>query len=386
MHTPVIVKTKRTAIAKAGGALSDVRPEHLAAPVLQSLLTDTGIEAKQIDEVVLGNAVGPGGNLARLALLTAGFPLEIPGVTIDRQCGSGLEAIVYAARFIQSGAGSIYIAGGVESESFAPLKVEKPTSDHAEPLEFTRARFAPDGIGDPDMGIAAENVARTFGITREMQDDFAWRSHQLASIAQAKGHFSNEIVPVERTNGTIFHQDECIRGNDMKKLLARLKPVFEQQGTVTAGNCCPKNDGAAATLIMSKEEAQCYGLKPEAIFLDAVTAGVDPNLLGIGPVPAIRKLLIKNRLTMNEIDLVEFNEAFASQVIASLHLLDIPLEKVNISGGAIAFGHPYGASGSIVVTRLIENMKQTNAQYGIATMGIGGGLGTAVLLRRDPEE
>ncbi|EZH65323.1 acetyl-CoA acetyltransferase [Bacillaceae bacterium JMAK1] len=386
MQIPVIVKAKRTAIAKAGGALSDVRPEHLAAPVLQSLLTDTGIEAKQIDEVVLGNAVGPGGNLARLALLTAGFPLEVPGVTIDRQCGSGLEAIIYAARFIQSGAGSTYIAGGVESESFAPLKVEKPTSDHTEPREFTRARFAPDDIGDPDMGIAAENVARTFGITREMQDDFAWRSHQLASIAQAKGYFKNEIVPVKCTNDTIFSHDECVRAKDMKKLLARLTPVFEQHGTVTAGNCCPKNDGAAATLLMSKEQAQCHGLKPEAIFLDAVTAGVDPNLLGIGPVPAIRKLLMKHQLTMNEIDLVEFNEAFASQVIASLDLLHIPLEKVNINGGAIAFGHPYGASGSIVVTRLIENMKQTNAQYGIATMGIGGGLGTAVLLRRDPEE
>lgn len=278
MQTAVIVKAKRTAIAKAGGALSDVRPEHLAAPVLQSLLTDTGIEAKQIDEVVLGNAVGPGGNLARLSLLTAGFPLEIPGVTIDRQCGSGLEAIVYAARFIQSGAGSIYLAGGVESESFAPLKIEKPTSD-TEHREFLRARFAPDDIGDPDMGIAAENVARTFGITREMQDDFAWRSHQLASIAQAKGYFKNEIVPVKCTNDTIFSHDECVRAKDMKKLLARLTPVFEQHGTVTAGNCCPKNDGAAATLIMSKEKAQCHGLKPEAIFLDAVTAGVDPNLL-----------------------------------------------------------------------------------------------------------
>ncbi|MBB6450295.1 acetyl-CoA C-acetyltransferase [Geomicrobium halophilum] len=381
MATPVIVETKRTPVGKAGGSLENEPPENLAAPVLKTLISNTNIQPDMVDEVVLGNAVGPGGNIARLALLTAGFPVDVPGVTIDRQCGSGLEAINYAARFIQNGAGHLYIAGGVESTSLAPWKVERPVNPDEEPRFFSRARFSPDTIGDPEMGIAAENVAIKYGISRKDQDAFALRSHQLASIAQKAGHFEQEIVPIEQADGTIVKHDECPRGKKLENLLPRLRPVFQKDGTVTAGNSCPMNDGAAATLIVSREKAETLGLEPLATFVDAATAGVDPNLLGIGPVPAVNKLLKRNHLTVDDIGLVEFNEAFAAQVIASLHQLQIPWDKVNINGGAIALGHPYGASGGIMIARLIQNMRQQQVQYGIATMGIGGGMGSAVLLR-----
>lgn len=377
MTTPVIVQAKRTAVGKIGGIFKNIPPEKLGAAVIQELINTTRIDPQSIDEVILGNAVGPGGNIARLTALTAGIPVEFPAVTVDRQCGSGLEAIHMACRNIQAGAGDIYIAGGIESSSLAPWKLEKPASLYGAPTLFTRARFSPDSIGNPDMGLAAENVAEEYQISREEQDLFAYTSHQKAVAARDSNRFSNEIVVQQGKN-----EDECPRPELTMKTLAKLRPIFKANGTVTAGNACPVNDGASAVLIMSEQKALELGLKPLLKFIDATSTGVDPNLLGIGPIPAVRKLLERTKLTIADIDLVEFNEAFASQVLASIRELGISEDKLNVGGGALAFGHPYGASGAILVTRLCTEMLRLKSKYAIATLGIGGGLGLAALFER----
>lgn len=379
MPRAVIVAAKRSAVGKIGGIFRNVLPEVLAAKVIQAVLEECPIPAEEIDDVILGNVVGPGGNLARLSALTAGLPVEIPGMTIDRQCGSGLEAIITACRFVQAGAGNIYIAGGVESTSLAPWKIEKPASLYsaAAPRIYTRARFSPDWIGDPEMGIAAENVARVYHVSREEQDEYALRSHQKAVKAQENQLFAEEIVPINNKS-----QDECPRPGLTLSLLRALKPVFQEDGMVTAGNACPINDGAAIVLVMSLEKCLELNLEPVMEFIDSAVAGVDPNLLGIGPVPAVKRLLHRTGIGLQDIDLVEFNEAFASQVIASIRELGLPEEKVNIHGGALAIGHPYGASGAIIVTRLFHEIKRDFGETGLATLGIGGGIGLSALFQR----
>jgi len=377
MKEAVIVLAKRTAVGKFGGIFKDIPPEQLAAPLIKHIIDELKLDSATIDEVILGNAVGPGGNIARLSALTAGLPIFIPGVTVDRQCGSGLEAINIAARLIQSGAGDIYITGGVESTSRAPWKIEKPTSLYhlSGPQLFSRARMSPDDLGDPDMGMAAENVGHIYNISRKEQDEYAYNSHKKAVQAIEDGIFSEEIVPI---NGIIT--DECPRKDSTIEKLTTLPPIFKQNGTVTAGNSCPINDGAAVVVIMSMNKCIELGLKPVLRFVDAVSVGVDPNQLGIGPVPAVTKLLNRQQLKVNDIDIVEFNEAFAAQVLASLYELKIPLEKVNRNGGALAIGHPYGASGAILITRLFTEMKKGHFKRGLATLGIGGGLGLATLV------
>jgi len=388
MNKAVIVAAKRTPIGKYGGIFRDVQPEILAAQVIKAIMSECKIQPSEIDDVVLGNAVGPGGNLARLSALTAGLPVEIPGVTIDRQCGSGLEAINYAARMIQAGAGEIYLAGGVESSSRVPWRIEKPQSLYQlQPPEFySRARFSPEELGDPEMGMAAENVAQKYKVTREEQDQYAFLSHQKATSSSLTGRYKKEIVPIEvqTKEGTEkYLQDECPRYNTSLEKLASLPPIFQEGGTVTAGNACPINDGAAIVLIMSEARAIALGLKPLLSFVDSSVAGVDPNYLGIGPVPAVQKLLERQQLSVHDIDLVEFNEAFASQVIASLKELQIPWHKVNVGGGALALGHPYGASGAILVTRLCTEMKEVDINRGLVTLGIGGGIGIATLFEKE---
>lgn len=388
MNKAVIVQAKRTPIGRVGGMLKDVPPEQLASVLLQHIVEQSQINPKEIDDVILGNTVGPGGNLARLSLLTAGLPIEVPGVTVDRQCGSGLEAINLAARLVQSGAGDIYLAGGLESTSLAPWKMEKPHTlyNPSSARFFSRARFSTEEIGDPDMGVAAENVAEKYQITRQEQDRFSLLSHQKAVESIKTDRFHDEIVPISVPNrkgpASVVSQDECPRPDTSLMKLSGLAPVFRENGTVTAGNSCPINDGAAIALVMSEKKARSLGLKPMLTFIDSVALGVDPNLLGIGPVPAVHKLLQRNQLRVADLDIVEFNEAFASQVIASLRELQIPWEKVNLGGGAIALGHPYGASGAILVTRLVTEMRISNARLGLATMGIGGGLGVATLFER----
>ncbi|WP_340387609.1 thiolase family protein [Paenibacillus sp. FSL E2-0151] len=384
MLIPVILSAKRTAIGKYGGMFKETPPEILAAEVIQAILSEIPIPPGDIDDVLLGNAVGGGGNIARLSALQAKLPVEVPGVTIDRQCGSGLEAIHLAARLIQSGAGEVYLAGGVESTSRAPWRLEKPLSLYGSvvPQVITRTRFSPEWIGDPDMGKAANNVAKKYGVTRMDQDEYALSSHRKAIASIQSRRFDNEIVPLSIPEGKqfrIIHTDECPRANTTLTKLAALPSVFEQDGTVTAGNACPLNDGAAIVLIMSMGKALSLGLTPLMKFIDSVAVGVDPNYLGIGPVPAVTKLLSRNRLAMEDIDLVEFNEAFASQVLASLRQLHIPTHIVNVGGGALALGHPFGASGAILVTRLFNEMRHIKGARGITTLGIGGGIGLASL-------
>ncbi|MDQ0298925.1 acetyl-CoA C-acetyltransferase [Salibacterium salarium] len=378
MNKPVIVCAKRTVIGKVDGIIRNIPPEQLVKTLIQDILLETKIPTEEIDDVILGNVVGPGGNIGRLSSLEAGLPVNVPGMTVDRQCGSGLEAIGIASRMIQAGAGNIYFAGGVESVSLAPWKMEKPKNVYKDfPRLYERARFSPDVIGDPEMGEAAENVAVKYGISREDQDIYAAESHRKATEAMENGRFDNEIVNLVG----ISNNDECPRRKTSKRMLRRLPPVFMQNGTVTAGNSCPKNDGASIVLIMEEKRAVELGLDPIVEVLDTVTSGVDPNLLGIGPVPAVHQCLERNRLQMKDIDQMEFNEAFASQTLACIRSFEIPVDKVNTGGGTIALGHPYGATGAIITTRLCTEMTQRQTEFGIVTMGIGGGMGIAMLCK-----
>lgn len=379
MRNAVIVMAKRTPIGKLGGHFSTVEPENLLAPLIKEIVQATQLPKNLIDDVIIGNVIGPGGNIARLSALEADLPFTVPGMTIDRQCGSGLEAINIAMRMVQSGAGDIYFAGGVESTSRAPWKMRKPSSLIGLPEFYSRAPFTPSRYGDPDMGIAAENVAQKYGITRGEQDKYALTSHQKAIQSMQTGRFKQEIVPLN-VNGKWITYDECPRADTSFKKLHQLPPVFLENGTVTAGNACPLNDGAAVALVMSLDTCRELHLKPILRLVDAQVAGVDPNYLGIGPVPAVQALLQRQHLTIEDIDVVEFNEAFASQVIASLHELHLPLEKVNRGGGALAIGHPYGASGAILMTRLCHEMMCKPYKTGLATLGIGGGMGIATLV------
>ncbi|MCQ4631962.1 thiolase family protein [Shinella sp. CPCC 100929] len=380
---PVIAAAFRTPIGRVNGTLSAIEPASLAVPLIRRILAETGLSPAAVDDVILGNAANSAGNLARLAALEAGLPVSVPGLTVDRQCGSGLEAIALAARLVQAGAGRFYLAGGTESSSRAHLRFRPPATAGGGPQPVRRARMAPDSIGDPDMGIAAENVAAHAGISRERQDAFALQSHVRAVAAAKAGRFDGEIVPVETPAGLVS-RDECPRENTSLEKLAALKPVFRPDGTVTAGNACPVNDGASVVLVTSLAAAQALGLEPLLEVVDNAVAGVDPNLLGLGPVPAMAKLAARNAgLDATRIPFVEFNEAFASQVLASLDALGIDPARANRDGGALALGHPYGASGAILVTRLFAQMQgvETGAE-GVAMMGIGGGMGIAALFRK----
>lgn len=379
MTEAVIVMAKRTPIGKMGGMFSTLEPEALLAPLIQHVVAETNLPNDIIDDVIIGNVVGPGGNIARVAALEAGLPVTVPGVTIDRQCGSGLEAINIAARLIQSGAGEVYLAGGVESASRAPWKMAKPQTLMGVPELYSRAHFTPSSYGDPDMGIAAENVAKRYAISREEQDLYSLKSHQKAIRSLQTGRFQQEIVPIQ-VKGEWMTDDECPRANTSLEKLQQLPPIFLKQGTVTAGNACPLNDGAALVLMMSLEKCRELKLQPILQVLDAQAAGVDPNYLGMGPVPAVHKVLRRLQLTVADLDIVEFNEAFASQVLASLKELQIPHDRVNLGGGALAIGHPYGASGAILMTRLCAEMLHKPYKRGLATLGIGGGIGLATIV------
>ncbi|EJT01691.1 thiolase family protein [Rhizobium sp. CCGE 510] len=378
---PVVVAAYRTPIGRAFESLSTVAAEDLLAPIIRRILSETAIAPEAIDDVLVGNAAGGGGNIARLAALTAGLPMAVPGVSVDRQCGSGLEAIVMAARLIQAKAGSCFLAGGVESVSTAPWRVERPKANGMPPRFYGRARFSPDAIGDPEMGIAAENVARQFGISRQRQDELALRSHRLAVAAAEAGIFRPEIVEISTGHGLV-ERDECPRPSTSLEALANLPPVFLRDGSVTAGNACPLNDGACLVLVISRGMAKSLGIDKGLAFIDSAAAGVDPNLLGVGPVASTKKLLQRQPgLPLSGVDAIEFNEAFAAQVLASLDQLDIPADAVNKNGGAIALGHPFGASGAILVTRLYSQLVRASVPgaTGLAMIGIGGGIGLTAL-------
>jgi acetyl-CoA C-acetyltransferase len=364
MRNAIIIDAKRTVIGKKAGYFKDVGAENLAAAVIQEILQENNVSPEMVSDVILGNTVGPGGNLARLSALTAGLPVTVPGFTVDRQCGSGLEAVNLACRLVQSGAGDIYLAGGTESVSTSTFP--------------KRARFSPDSIGDPDMGVGAENVAERYSITREIQDEYALLSYKRTIESIEQNRFKNELVSI---NDMPLIDEGIKRLSVIERLIKRAKPAFQDNGTVTAANSCGLNDGASIVLVMSEEKAKEMKLAPKLTFIDAVTAGVDPNLPGIGPVPAVNTLLLRMNLSISDIDVFELNEAFASQVVASAQELGIPWDKLNKGGGAIAFGHPYGASGAILVTSLLREMTSQD-RFGIATLGIGGGLGIATLFER----
>lgn len=332
MNEAVIVAAKRTPFGKYGGKLKHLEPEALLKPLFEHFNAQYVDIMTEIDDVILGNVIGNGGNIARKALLEAGLNQNIPGLTLDRQCGSGLEAVIHACRMVQAGAGSIYIAGGVESTSRAPWKIKRPQSvyDTQLPEFFERASFAPDSQ-DPSMIQAAENVAQRYNISRNDQDAFAFESHRKTIRAYKQKQLNQEIISLE-VKGKFFNRDESIKERMDERTLNRLKPLLTE-GTVTAGNCCMKNDGAVLLLVMNKAMAEAYGIQEGLTFKDGITVGVDPTLLGIGPVPAINTLLKRNKHTIDELDAIELNEAFASQVLASQRELGISLNKLNIYGG-----------------------------------------------------
>lgn len=397
----VIIEAVRTPIGALGGSLARVRPDDLAAHVLQALLERTQIDPALVEEVMLGCANQAGEdnrNVARMALLLAGFPVEVAGVTVNRLCASGLSAVNMAARAIRLGEGDVFIAGGVESMSRAPYSLPKAETgfpfgnltayDTALGWRYPNPRMQAL-YGTESMGETAENIAEMTGITREEQDAFALASHQRAIAAIDSGKFAEEIVPVpvpqKKGDPLMVDTDERPRRDTTLESLAKLKPAFRPNGTVTAGNSSGLNDGAAALLLMSASRAAQLGLKPLARIVSSAVAGVPPRIMGMGPVPAARKALARAGLTLEQIGLVEINEAFAVQTLAVMRELGLPHDKVNVNGGAIALGHPLGCSGARILTTLIHEMRRRAPYmprpfYGLATLCVGVGQGEATIV------
>ena len=378
---PVIVAARRTAIGTAGHSFAAATTTDLAAPVLADLAGRVALLDRPIDDVVLGNCLGPGGNVARIAALAAGLGPTVPGMTVDRQCGSGLDAVFQAASRIGAGAAELVLAGGVESASTAPLR-SWPAINGGEPQRYTRAPFAPPGWPDPEMGRAADDLARRRGLSRTRQDVYAARSHRLAAAAVASGRLTDEIVAVHGVT-----RDERPRAGMTAARLSRLRPAFEPDGTATAGNSCGISDGAAALALTSAAVASSAGLPGLRILGTAVTGG-DPALPGAAIEPAVRKLLRQDKMVSRAIDLsqvgaIEITEAFASVALAAIEGLGLDPDVVCSDGGAIGFGHPWGASGAILLVRLFHRMLVPGgARLGLAACAIGGGQGIAMLLER----
>jgi 3-oxoadipyl-CoA thiolase len=400
MQEAVILDAVRTPIGKYAGVLKDVRPDDLLAHVIARLVERTRVPVEAIEDVYAGCANQAGEdnrNVARMAALLAGLPIEIPGATVNRLCGSGLEAVNIAARTIQTDTGDVFIAGGVESMTRAPFVVLKATeafprgtismADTTIGWRFTNPRltamFPPESMGE-----TAENVAEKYRITREEQDAFALQSHQRAVAAMQAGRFKDEIVPItvpqKKGDPAIVDTDEGPRPDTSLEKLAKLKPAFRERGTVTAGNASQVNDGAAALLLTSREKARELGLQPMARIVATAVAGVHPSYMGMGPVPATRKALGRAGLRLDQIDLVELNEAFAAQSLACLRELDLDQARCNVNGGAIALGHPLGCSGARILTTLLHEMRRRGSRYGLATMCIGVGQGIATIVERLP--
>ena len=396
MRKVYIVDAVRTPIGRHGGALSSVRPDDLAALVIKALVERTGVDPNKIEDVVFGCANQAGEdnrNVARMALLLAGLPVEVGGTTINRLCGSGMDAVHYGTRAIMVGDAELIIAGGVESMSRAPWAV--PKAERAFPRGNLTMYDTTLGWRFPNpkmeamfplesMGETAENVAEKYGISREEQDLFAYQSQMKAKAAIESGRFKDEIVPVvvpqRKGEPIVVDTDEHPRPDTTMEKLARLKPAFRPNGTVTAGNASGINDGAAAILLASEEALYELGLRPMARIVSMAVAGVNPRYMGLGPIPATRKALARAGLTIEDIDLVELNEAFASQSLACIRELGMAPEKVNVNGGAIALGHPVGATGAKITTTLLHEMKRRKVRYGLSTMCVGGGQGGAMIV------
>ncbi|MCY3611744.1 MAG: thiolase family protein [Gemmatimonadetes bacterium] len=397
MREAWIVDAVRTPIGRHGGTLAPVRPDDLAATTIQALLDRTSFPASELADVIFGctNQAGEDNrNVARMALLRAALPVEVPGQTVNRLCGSGLQAVVTASHAIRAGDGTAFIAGGVESMSRAPFVMLKPERGYARGVPEVADsvlgwRFANPRLPDEwtiALGRTAEVVAREFGVGRAEQDAFAANSQARAAAAIDAGRFDREIVPVSvpkrRGEPVVMARDEHPRPGTTAQALARLRPVFERDGTVTAGNSSGINDGAAAVLVVEGEAARARGLRPMAVIRGAAVAGVEPHRMGIGPVPATRRCLETVGASAQDLDLVELNEAFAAQAIPCVRELELDPESVNVNGGAIALGHPVGCSGARILTTLVHEMVRRDAQLGLATMCIGVGQGIAAVVER----
>jgi 3-oxoadipyl-CoA thiolase len=396
MPDAVIVDALRTPIGRYAGVLSGVRPDDLAARVVAAAVERNDLDPAAVDEVFMGctNQAGEDNrNVARMAGLLAGLPDEVPGVTVNRLCASGLEAVVQAARQIRLGEANLVLAGGVESMSRAPLVMLKPergfprgnpeVADTTIGWRFTNPRMA-ELHSTESMGETAENVAERYGVSREDQDAFALESHRRAVTAAEAGRFDDEIVTVEvpqpKGEPVTVHADEGPRPDTTLERLASLRPVFREGGSVTAGNSSQINDGASCVVVMSDEKARRQGREPLARIVTSAAAGVEPGYMGIGPIPATRKALERAGLSPSDIDLVELNEAFASQVLASMRELGFSHDRLNVNGGAIAIGHPLGCSGARLIGTLAHELRRRGGRYGVATMCIGVGQGLAAVI------
>jgi 3-oxoadipyl-CoA thiolase len=394
----LIIDALRTPMAGYRGALSGIRPDDLAAHVVSAAVERTGLDPSRIDDVYMGAANQSGEDnrdVARMAALLAGLPVEVPGVTVNRLCASGLEAVNQASRALRLGEGQLYLAGGVESMSRAPWVLPKPESglprgeqtlyDTTLGWRMVNPRMA-ELYSTEAMGETGENVAERYGVSREEQDRFALQSHQRAVAAQREGHFAEQIVPIDvpprsrRDEPTTLFVDEGPREDTSMEKLAKLKPAFREGGTVTAGNSSTLNDGAACLVLGNEDAAQALGREPMARIISIGVAGVDPAYMGIGPMIAIPKALERARLDLDQIDLVELNEAFASQVLACAEGLGIDEERLNVNGGAIALGHPLGCSGARLMTSLVWELRRRGGRYGIATLCVGVGQGVATVI------
>jgi len=394
-RTPVVVDGLRTPFGRYGGALREVRPDDMAAHVIRALLERTGVDPGVVDDVILGAANQAGEdnrNVGRMAALLAGMPVEVAGQTVNRLCGSGMQAVIAASHAIVAGDGDLFVAGGVESMTRAPFVVAKASAafprgeqtlyDTTLGWRFTNPRLA-DAYYPYSMGETAENVVERCGVTREDQDRFALSSHQRWAAAQAAGRFADEVVPIDALAAkgatTSIDRDEHPRPDTTPEQLAALKPAFKRDasGSVTAGNSSGINDGAAALLVTSEAKARELGLRPMARLVSSAVAGVDPATMGLGPIPASRKALERAALTVDDLDLIELNEAFAAQALPVIQELGLDPDTVNVNGGAIAIGHPLGASGARLVATLLHEMRRRGARYGLATMCIGVGQGIA---------
>jgi acetyl-CoA C-acetyltransferase len=391
-----VVDAVRTPMGSYRGALSKVRPDDLAALTIAAVVERSGADPERITDVYLGAANQSGEDnrdVARMAALLAGLPQSVPGATVNRLCASGLEAVNSAARAVKAGEGDLYLAGGVESMSRAPWVVEKPEQglprgpqtmhDTTLGWRMINPRMAELGVSTVSMGETGENVAERYGISREAQDDFALRSHQRAVAAAERGAFAEEIVAVEAPAGrretVTVDADEGPRPDASAEKLAGLRPVFREGGTVTAGNASTLNDGAACTLIASERGVEELGAEPLARVVSTGVAGVDPAYMGIGPVEAIPRALQKAGLSLDQVDLIEINEAFASQVLACVQELGIDEERLNVNGGAIALGHPLGCSGARLTTTLVRELRRRGGKHGVASLCVGVGQGLATV-------
>jgi 3-oxoadipyl-CoA thiolase len=397
MEEAVILSAIRTPIGRYAGSLKDVRPDDLAALAIAEAVRRAHIDTGSIEDVILGCANQAGEdnrNIARMALLLAGLPVEVAGQTVNRLCGSGLQAINSAAQAIQTGAGDTFVAGGVESMTRAPFVLGKADSAFSRTMNlqdttlgwrFVNPRLS--AMYHPySMGETAENVAERTRISREEQDAYALRSHQRAVAAQQTGRFAEEIVPVpipqKKGEAILVALDEQPRSDTTLEKLAALKPAFRKDGSVTAGNSSGINDGAAALVLMARNRAQKLGLTPRARIIASAVAGVDPAYMGLGPIPATQKVLQRAGLTIRDIDVIELNEAFAVQALQCVRELEIDEEKLNVNGGAIALGHPLGCSGARLVVTLLHELERRGGRYGLATMCIGVGQGIATIIER----